>query len=231
MVRRSPALKRPPLRRALDSDSPVTGHRLLRRLLDENVRLTRELRELRRLRRLAERDELTGLPNRRLCEERLTEELSRSRREPGRPGSLLIVDMNDLKGVNDRHGHAAGDAALRETARVLRGALRAADVCCRTGGDEFMILLPETDVAGARLVMARLRTAVIRASARRDAPIDISISVGAATWPTDGVDAPGLIETADRAMYEEKQSFAARGKGHGRRGRASRATCVLALVK
>lgn len=230
MVRRSPVLRTPP-RRTLDIDPSGTGRRLLRRLLDENVRLTRELRDLRRLRRLAERDELTGLPNRRLCEERLSEELSRSRRGQGQPGSLLIVDMNDLKGVNDRHGHAAGDEALRETAEVLRGELRAADICCRTGGDEFMILLPDTDEVGARLVMARLRAAVIRASARRDAAVNISISVGAATWPTDGVHAAALIATADRAMYAQKRSFAARGRKHGTGRRSATSACVLALVK
>lgn len=197
---------------------------MLRRLLEENARLTRELRDLRRLKRLAERDDLTGLPNRRLWAERLTEELSRSRRGRGRPGSLLIVDLNDLKGLNDRYGHAAGDAALRDTARVLRGALRAADVCCRTGGDEFMILLPDTDAAGARLAMARLRSAVLRAGARRDVPL--TISVGAASWPDDGEDPAPLIETADRAMYAEKQRIAARDAG-----RAPAAGRALALVK
>jgi diguanylate cyclase (GGDEF)-like protein len=224
MVRRSSALRAPP-RQAVAGHSLSLGRRMLRQLLDENLRLTRELRELRKLRRLAERDDLTGLPNRRLCEERLAEELSRSRRGRGRCGSLLIVDMNDLKGVNDRLGHAGGDEALRETARVLRGALRTSDVCSRTGGDEFMILLPDTGADGARLAMARLRAAVMRAGARRDEPL--SISVGAATWPTDGDEAGMLIEAADRAMYAEKQRFTARG----RKRRVARPPCVLALVK
>lgn len=183
---------------------------MLRRLLEENLRLTRELRELHRVRGLAERDELTGLPNRRLWADRLTEELSRSRRARGQPGSLLIVDMDDLKVVNDRFGRATGDLALRETARVLRGALRAPDVCCRTGGDEFMILLPETDAAGARLVMGRLRAAVMREGARCDLPL--SVSIGAATWPQDGDEPGALIAVADRAMYLAKQ----------RKGRAER---------
>jgi len=198
---------------------------MLRRLLEENRRLTRELRELTRLRGLAERDELTGLPNRRAWADRLTEELSRSKRTRGQPGSLLIVDMNDLKGINDRLGHATGDLALRETARVLRATLRAPDVCCRTGGDEFMILLPETDAAEARLVVARLRSAVMRAGARRDLPL--SISLGAASWPEDGDDPAVLIDLADRAMYAEKQLFASRGAE--RPGAVRRP--VLALVK
>jgi len=198
---------------------------MLRRLLEENRRLTRELRELTRLRGLAERDELTGLPNRRSWADRLTEELSRSKRTRGSPGALLIVDMNDLKGINDRFGHATGDQALRETARVLRTALRAPDVCCRTGGDEFMILLPETDAAEARLVMARLRSAVIRAGARREVPL--SISVGAAAWPEDGEDPAVLIDLADRAMYAEKQLFASRDV----EGAAAVRRPALALVK
>jgi diguanylate cyclase (GGDEF)-like protein len=175
---------------------------MLRRLLEENVRLTRELRELRRLQGLTERDELTGLPNRRSWADRLTEELSRSRRLRGRPGCLLIVDMNDLKGLNDRFGRAMGDLALRETARVLRGALRTPDVCCRTGGDEFMILLPETDSAGARPVIARVRAAVMREGASRDLPI--SVSVGAASWPHDGHEPAELIAAADRALESQK---------------------------
>jgi diguanylate cyclase (GGDEF)-like protein len=224
MVRRSSTLPLP-LRQPPAARGAPSGERLLRRLLEENVRLTRELRELRQLRRLAERDPLTGLPNRRLWQERLTEELSRSRRGKRSPGSLLIVDMNDLKGLNDRLGHAAGDAALRETARILRATLRASDVCCRTGGDEFMILLPDTDAPGARLAMARLRAAVMRAGARRETPL--SISVGAATWPADGDEAGVLIEAADRAMYAEKQTYAARGRNR----RVAPGRCVLALVK
>lgn len=202
---------------------------MLRRLLEENLRLTRELRELQQLRGLAERDELTGLPNRRSWADRLVEELSRSRRLRGSPGSLLIVDMNDLAGLNDRFGRNMGDLALRETARVLRGTLRAADVCCRTGGDEFMILLPQTDAAGARLVTARLRAAVMRAGARRDLPI--SISLGAAAWPQDGDEPAALIAAADRALGVQKS---AEKRRHARRDGApsvASGTVALALVK
>ena len=198
---------------------------MLRRLLEENLRLTRELRELRRLQGLAERDELTGLPNRRSWADRLTEELSRSKRARGRPGSLLIVDMNDLKGLNSRFGHATGDLALRETARALRGALRAPDVCCRTSGDEFMILLPETDAREARLVSARLRAAVMRAGARRDLPI--SISIGAASWPQDAGEPGALIAAADRAIALEKQRHARRSAGQVGAARPT----ALVLVK
>ena len=187
------------------------SRRLLRRLLDENLTLMRELEELRLLRRFAHQDTLTGLPNRRLCEERLAEELSRARRDATSRGSLLVVDVNDLKLVNDRHGHKAGDDLLREVAAVLRRALRTADVCCRTGGDEFMILLPDTDPRGARLVMARLRAGVIRTGSRLN--VSVSISIGSSSWPVAGRDPAKLIEKADRAMYVEKRRL----RAHARR--------------
>ena len=137
--------------------------------------------------------------------------------------------MNDLDGLNDRLGRVTGDLALRETARVLRSALRAGGVCCRTGGDEFMILLPETDAPAARLVTTRLRAAVMRAGARRDLPI--SISVGAASWPEDGAEPAPLIAAADRALRAQKS---AERRGHARRdGGLSGAGVLtpLALVK
>jgi diguanylate cyclase (GGDEF)-like protein len=199
---------------------------LLRRLLDENLSLRCELDELRLLRRLAHRDALTGLPNRRLFEQRLHEELSRALRAGTTSGTLLVVDVNDLKLVNDRHGHAVGDDVLREVADAIRGALREDDVCCRTGGDEFMILLPETDAQRAPYVMARLRAAVIRAGSRRNLPI--SISVGCATWPVDGRTAAALVEHADQGMYVEKRRLHGRARRKPPRPNAARR---LALVK
>jgi diguanylate cyclase (GGDEF)-like protein len=124
------------------------------------------------------------------------------------------------------HGHAIGDEVLREVADVVRGALRTADVCCRTGGDEFMILLPETDARGARQVMARLRGVVIRAGARRNLPI--SISVGSATWPVDGPTAAALVGHADRAMYGEKRRLRGRAR---RKPPAPSMVGKLSLVK
>ncbi|MBC8132993.1 MAG: GGDEF domain-containing protein [Deltaproteobacteria bacterium] len=197
---------------------------MLRRLLEENLSLMRELEELRTLRLMAHQDPSTGLPNRRLFEERLIEELSRSARDSTSRGSLLAVDVNDLKYVNDKFGHSAGDHLLRDVADIVRGALRASDVCCRTGGDEFMILLPDTDARGARLAMARLRVAVIREGSRQAVPIGISI--GSATWPTDSSIASDLVGLADRAMYAEKRRL----RRHARRRRPTAAR-ALALVK
>ncbi len=221
---RFPTAARTPRRPAAD---PLHhGRLLLRRLLDENLALRRELDDLRLLRRLAHQDALTGLPNRRLFEQRLHEELSRALRAGATTGTLLVVDVNDLKLVNDRHGHAVGDDVLREVADTLRGALREGDVCCRTGGDEFMILLPDTDARAASYVMARLRALVIRAGARRNLPV--SISVGRASWPADGCTAAALIEHADRGMYLEKRRLRGRALRKPPRPGAAR---KLALIK
>lgn len=197
-----------PARSRLAVADPLhTSRRLLRRLLDENAALRGELDDLRLLRRLAHEDTLTGLPNRLLGEERLAEELSHAERDATSRGSLLVIDVNDLRLVNDLHGHHAGDHLLREIASVLRGTLRTADVCCRTGGDEFMVLLPDIEAGGARLVMARLRGAVIRTGSRLNLPV--SISIGIASWPSDGRQGAVLVRKADRAMYVEKRRLRA----------------------
>jgi len=201
----------------------------MRRLQADNVRLKRELEQLQELAREAHVDPLTRLPNRRFFEGRLAEELSRASRDATYVGAVLVVDVNELKVVNDELGHAAGDAILIEIGTALRGALRAPDVCARTGGDEFMILLPDTDAPGARTVMARLRSAVIRAGSRRNVPA--SISVGAATWPADGRDATVLIDKADRRMYAEKRRAARRARRPESESRAGVGRRTLTLVR
>lgn len=221
---RFPTAERAPKRPT--SDPLHHGRRLLRRLLDENLSLMRELEDLRALRRSAHRDALTGRPNRRLFHMRLSEELARALPAGSVPGAMLVVDVNDAETIQDRHGHRSGEAALREVADILKGALRSHDVCCRTGEDQFMILLPETDSSGARQVMARLRAAVIRAGARHNLPI--SICVGGATWPADGRTAAVLIEHADKAIFGEKCRLRGRAR---RRPPTPTGTRKLALVK
>jgi len=231
--------------------SRENARRILRRLLDENVTLLRQLEELRILRRLSHQDGLTGLPNRRIFDERLAEELARPRprrqaksldrspdksssRSPAMPvarGSLLVIDINDLKRVNDQHGHAAGDVVVRAVAETLRTALRPTDLCCRTGGDEFMVLMPDTDASTARQVMSRVRAEMIRTGSRSAVPV--SVSIGRTTWPDDGRQASRLVEKADRAMYAEKR----RSQDRARRRKLAMSAAVaargrkLALVK
>src|SRR5690242_6432771 len=112
------------------------------RLSRQNAMLRREVARLQVLRGMAYRDPLTGLWNRRYFEERRKEEASRSERAgASRRFSVLIVDINDFKGVNDRHGHPVGDEVLKWTGQFLSTHLRTHDVPCRTGGDEFAVLL------------------------------------------------------------------------------------------
>lgn len=202
------------------------GRRVLRRLLDENLALMRELNELRTLRRLAHQDASTGLPNRRLLQRQLSEELSGAEPEVSLRGVLLVVAVNDLDLVDDLHGHVARDEALREVAGGLRRALRPEDVCCRTGGDEFMILLPDNDARTARQVTARLRAAVMRVGARNNLPI--SISVGSAAWPADGRTAATLIGRADGRIVAEKRCLRRQAR---RKPPTAAAVRKLSLVK
>jgi diguanylate cyclase (GGDEF)-like protein len=169
----------------------------------ENRRLRAELAALEQLREAAYRDPLTGLRNRRYFDERLAEELARLARSDERGGSLLVVDLDGFKAINDRHGHAAGDVVLCEVATVLEATLRLEDLCCRTGGDEFMIVLPDAATDGARRAAGRVRDALARRNLA--AALSVSASVGAASWPDDGRDAATLVGVADAAMYADKQ--------------------------
>jgi len=221
MVRTSTIL--PAARRPAPVASSAADRRL-RKLVAENVRLTRELKDLRRLRRWVRQDTLTGLPNRRMFEERLDEELMRWERDPSQSGAILLVEIHEMKAVTQRPRHKGGDVELQETARVLRGALRASDLCCRTGGDEFMVLLSETSQAGARQAMSRLRASVMRAGARRN--LALGISVAMASWPADGHLASSLIQSADLAMDVERRRMAAQA-----RRRPPRVSRPLTLVR
>lgn len=167
----------------------------------ENARLRRELEVLRAL---AYHDPLTGLWNRRYCDERLREELSRASRATGRAFSVVVADMNDLKRINDEHGHATGDRAIRWVGKFLRDTLRTHDVCCRTGGDEFTMILPETGPADCERLVVRLRQAL--ATAQEEIPSPLGLSFGSASFPKDGTGAAELLDRADAAMYLDKRA-------------------------
>jgi diguanylate cyclase (GGDEF)-like protein len=151
-------------------------------------------------------DSLTALPNRRYLEERLAEELNRSKRYDY-PMSFLMIDIDDFKVYNDKNGHQAGDVALQITAHCLKGALRAADVASRYGGEEFCILLPQTGMVEAGAIADRIRQRVSTTEFPhgKAQPLGhVTISVGVSTF-TKNIDTPeNIIAAADRALYQAK---------------------------
>ena len=160
----------------------------------------------RRLAHLAAHDPLTGLANRTLFADRLDRALARARRE-GRPGALLLLDLDGFKAINDAHGHAAGDHALVAVAERLRGCVREVDTVVRLGGDEFSVVLDGVDAAAeARRVAKRIRAALAE-PLRLDggAPLALSASIGVAVFA--GWEAPAdLLRRADGAMYAAKRA-------------------------
>ncbi|MET0769697.1 MAG: diguanylate cyclase [Solirubrobacteraceae bacterium] len=156
------------------------------------------------LQRLATTDVLTGLYNRRFMTDHLESLVSRSARH-GSPLSAVLLDVDHFKALNDGHGHAAGDEALRQVAERLRGRLRREDVAGRWGGEEFLVLLPDTDGSRALLAAEALRTALAAAPlALGDEAVDVRISAGVAEWSDESADA--LLRRADAALYDAKDA-------------------------
>jgi diguanylate cyclase (GGDEF)-like protein len=174
------------------------------RLSRENATLRRDVAKLQVFRAMAYRDPLTGLWNRRYFEERLNEEQSRSQRAgAGRRFSVLVVDINDFKIINDDHGHPVGDALLKWAGDFLATHLRTHDVPCRTGGDEFAVLLPDVSSEDAARLIARLREQLVVANRTREIPL--ALSLGTATWPDSGATVADLVAHADEEMYADKR--------------------------
>ena len=173
------------------------------------VRLAQRKLELQRalvtIRELAQVDELTRLSNRRHILEALAAEQARTNRS-GDALSVVLVDLDHFKAINDRHGHAVGDAVLSAFAGVLRAGLRDPDAAGRWGGEEFLLLLPQTSAAAAVAIMDRLREAVARLPFDHLEPgLRISFSAGVAECCA-GEAGDAAIERADRAMYLAKQA-------------------------
>ncbi len=195
---------------AVAAGSSLLSPQVTRPLLDEVARLyerervrNQELQELvRQLQALSVTDWLTGLKNHGYFFERLNEELDRALRHR-RPLSLLLADLDDFKQVNDARGHAAGDRVLQTVGEVMMDALRSADIVCRLGGEEFGVLLPETDGPGAFLVAERIREGM----ASRPIPGvgKVTISFGVASVPEHAIERDELVESADRALYLAKR--------------------------
>ena len=170
--------------------------------------MVRRLREGRaELERLSVTDELTGLANRRKLDDELARELLSHERHK-RSLAVLMLDVDRFKTLNDTHGHPAGDAVLRQLAEVMNGCVRKGDTVARFGGEEFVVILPETPADGASLLAERIRAATEARPFVIDdggTPVRATVSVGLALFPANGRTAEALIAAADQALYRSKQ--------------------------
>jgi diguanylate cyclase (GGDEF)-like protein len=165
-------------------------------------------RDEERLARLAMLDEMTGLANNRLFDQRLDECVKASRRS-GRPLSLLLVDLDRFKAINDAHGHQAGDTALKAAASVIRASIRSVDVAARVGGEEFAVILPDTGPAEAarvaERVLAGMRNAVVLLGGGER--VGLTASIGLAGKTAEAEDSSfTFFADADRALYKAKSA-------------------------
>ncbi|MCX5695380.1 MAG: diguanylate cyclase [Candidatus Omnitrophica bacterium] len=147
---------------------------------------------------LAVRDGLTGLFNRRYFNELINIEINRIKRSPATL-SLLMLDIDNFKNYNDTQGHPAGDELLKKAAKVFKNSVRAVDMVCRYGGEEFIVMLPQTAKAVAQIIAERLRV-------QTGLYLPTTVSIGIATLPEDAQSAEDLIQKADDALYQAKKS-------------------------
>jgi len=165
------------------------------------------------LRASALTDPLTGAANRRSLLARIDYEIARHARSR-RSFALLMLDLDGFKALNDRFGHPAGDDLLRDVAAAMARAVRDQDTVARVGGDEFCVLAPETDAAGAERLVSRVRTAVARVTAGSDS---LGAGTGAAVFPSDGKTAELLLQAADQHLLASKRN----GRGSSPRRRVA----------
>lgn len=183
---------------------------VMKRVLDLERKLEKQIRELEEARAqieaMADTDELTGLPNRRCLIRRLDEEIKRAERY-GQPLSILMLDIDHFKTVNDTYGHQAGDAMLVQTAKLLSAMSRDTDFIGRYGGEEFLGVLAQTGLEGSPMMAERIRQAMEQQVFDLGDGITISktVSVGAATWHHGDDTDDQLIARADAALYEAKE--------------------------
>lgn len=183
---------------------------LARSFHDMEQQISRQLAELNLSRdamaHLAHHDALTGLPNRRMFEQRLTQVLELSRRS-GRSCALLFVDLDEFKAINDTRGHAVGDLVLQAVARTIVGAVRQVDTVARLAGDEFTVLCENVDSEEAALqIVTKLQHAFEPPLDIDGQPLPVRASIGLSLFPRDAQDARTLMASADAAMYRVKQS-------------------------
>ena len=182
----------------LDSSGAVTHYVAL------GADISRRKQDEAHIRQLADFDALTGLPNRRLLHDQFDAALSHAQRH-GQSLALMFLDLDRFKNVNDSLGHRIGDALLIQVAQRLKSVLGAQDTVCRMGGDEFALLCPAVDAAGAGLVANRVLESTLQRYQIEDQDLSISFSIGIALYPADGVSFESLSMRAESAMYRAKQ--------------------------
>ena len=176
----------------------ILGHQFALAL--RRVNLYREIEKI------AITDSLTDVHTRRHLMERLQEELSRSKARKIKM-SVLMIDVDHFKSFNDQYGHLTGDQILRKMAQILKENIREIDIAGRFGGEEFCVLLPDTDRDGAQYAAERIRQATEKTAIEAyDNTVKATVSIGLATFPKDGQNIDELIEKADQALYQAKQS-------------------------
>ena len=187
-------------------------HETRLKLRQSEAALQGQLQEIRslqaRLTEQATRDPLTGLYNRRYLDDSLQRELDRCARD-GQPLSLLLIDLDHFKQINDRHGHSAGDEVLRQISALLLRHMRSSDICCRYGGEEFLLVLPGVglDAALERAELCRRQVAGQQAANKPDEaglPFAVTLSIGVACSPDARQLPADLIDMADHALYRAK---------------------------
>ncbi len=172
----------------------ITTYRFSRRVREQN----------RMLAALSRTDGLSGLLNRISWEQIVYTEMARCRRSRS-PAALLMLDIDRFKEINDQHGHPAGDEVIRSVAGIVSGTVRASDVSGRYGGEEFAVVLPDTDGPGAIVIAERIRRRIESATLGQSAALRCTVSIGIAEARPDADDAGDWISRADRALYAAKR--------------------------
>ena len=179
---------------------PIVMITILTTLLSENIRTTREL-----IMSVADRDDLTDLYNMRAFTRRLDAvHLSATRHQ--QPYAIVMIDLDNLKPINDEYGLEAGNRAIQLVGNAILRCIRSSDIAARYGGDEFIVLLPNSNIDESEQAIRRIRNTIYSTTlkAARKKMVRITVSVGLATYPKHGSDPGQLLAKADRAMYEDK---------------------------